>query len=107
MDNAEIFRKNGFDDEIDHNAEAVKMVKLISLPMSKSWTFGVEDIEELTFMLSDSPGVMCRPPSTARVRKMFESRACRMAIMIETGLNQAHLIKVDSHIGELFTADPP
>ena len=42
MDNVEIFQKNGFYFEIDHNAEAMKKVKLVSLPMSKNWTFGVE-----------------------------------------------------------------
>ena len=34
----------------------MEKVKLVSLPRSKNWTFGVEDIEELIFMLSDSPG---------------------------------------------------
>ena len=85
--------------EIDHNVEAVKKVKLVSLPMSKNWTFGVEDIEELIFMLSDSPGVMCRPYS--RVRKMFASRACRMSIMVGTALNQAQMKKVVCHMGEI------
>ena len=98
MDNVEIFQKNGFDFEIDHNAEAMKKVKLVSLPMSKNWTFGVEDIEELIFMLSDSPGVMCRP---SRVRKMFASRACRMSIMVGTALNQAQMKKVVRHMGEI------
>ena len=98
MDNVEIFQKNGFDFEIDHNAEAMKKVKLVSLPMSKNWTFGVEDIEELIFMLSDSPGVMCRP---SRVRKMFASRACRMSIMVGTALNQAQMKKVVCHMGEI------
>lgn len=98
MDNIEIFQKNGFDFEIDQNAEAMKKVKLISLPMSKNWTFGVEDIEELIFMLSDSPGVMCRP---SRVRKMFASRACRMSIMVGTALNQAEMRKIVCHMGEI------
>ena len=98
MDNVEIFQKNGFDFEIDHNAEAMKKVKLVSLPISKNWTFGVEDIEELIFMLSDSPGVMCRP---SRVRKMFASRACRMSIMVGTALNQAQMKKVICHMGEI------
>ena len=61
MDNVEIFQTNGFYFEVDHNAEAMKKVKLVSLPISKNWTFGVEDIEDLIFMLSGSPGVMCRP----------------------------------------------
>ena len=98
MDNVEIFQKNGFDFEIDDNAEAMKRVKLVSLPMSKNWTFGVEDIEELIFMLSDSPRVMCRP---SRVRKMFASRACRMSIMVGTALNQAQMEKVVCHMGEI------
>ena len=98
MDNVEIFQKNGFDFEIDQNAEAMKKVKLVSLPMSKNWTFGVEDIEELIFMLSDSPGVMCRP---SRVRKMFASRACRMSIMVGTALNQAQMKRVVCHMGEI------
>ena len=98
MDNVEIFQKNGFDFEIDDNAEAMKRVKLVSLPMSKNWTFGVEDIEELIFMLSDSPRVMCRP---SRVRKMFASRACRMSIMVGTALNQAQMKKVVCHMGEI------
>ena len=98
MDNIEIFQKNGFDFEIDHNAPAMKKIKLVSLPMSKNWTFGVEDIEELIFMLSDSPNVMCRP---SRVRKMFASRACRMSIMVGTALNQAQMKKIVCHMGEI------
>lgn len=98
MDNAEIFRKNGFEFEIDPNAEAMKKIKLVSLPTSRNWTFGVEDIEELIFMLSDSPGVMCRP---SRVRKMFASRACRMSIMVGTALNHAQMKKILCHMGEI------
>ena len=98
MDNIDVFQKNGFDFEIDHNAKPMEKVKLVALPMSKNWTFGVEDIEELIFMLSDSPGVMCRP---SRVRKMFASRACRMSIMVGTALNQAQMKKIVCHMGEI------
>lgn len=97
-DNVEIFRMNGFEFEIDHNAQAMNKIKLVSLPISKNWTFGTEDIEELIFMLSDSPGVMCRP---SRVRKMFASRACRMSVMIGTALNQAQMKRIVSHMGEI------
>ncbi|XP_035979480.2 mismatch repair endonuclease PMS2 isoform X2 [Halichoerus grypus] len=74
IENLEIFRKNGFDFVIDEGAPVTERAKLISLPTSKNWTFGPQDIDELIFMLSDSPGVMCRP---SRVRQMFASRACR------------------------------
>ena len=60
-------------------AQVMERVKLVSLPTSKNWTFGPADIEELIFMLSDSPGVMCRP---SRVRQMFASRACRKSVSV-------------------------
>ncbi|KAM7381922.1 hypothetical protein PAMA_012671 [Pampus argenteus] len=77
IENIEIFRKNGFEFLVDEDAQVMERVKLVSLPTSKNWTFGPADIEELIFMLSDSPGVMCRP---SRVRQMFASRACRKSV---------------------------
>nr|XP_008016901.2 mismatch repair endonuclease PMS2 isoform X2 [Chlorocebus sabaeus] len=81
IENLEIFRKNGFDFVIDENAPVTERAKLISLPTSKNWTFGPQDIDELIFMLSDSPGVMCRP---SRVKQMFASRACRKSVSKES-----------------------
>ncbi|NWS71398.1 PMS2 endonuclease, partial [Crotophaga sulcirostris] len=98
IENLEIFRKNGFDFEINENAPVTQRVKLISLPTSKNWTFGPQDIDELIFMLSDCPGVMCRP---SRVRQMFASRACRKSVMIGTALNVQEMRKLVIHMGEI------
>ncbi|XP_021110395.1 mismatch repair endonuclease PMS2 isoform X2 [Heterocephalus glaber] len=98
IENLEIFRKNGFDFVIDESAPVTKRAKLISLPTSKNWTFGPQDIDELIFMLSDSPGVMCRP---SRVRQMFASRACRKSVMIGTALNTSEMKKLIVHMGEM------
>ncbi|KAB5555454.1 hypothetical protein PHYPO_G00034430 [Pangasianodon hypophthalmus] len=98
IENLEIFKKNGFDFLIDENAPVMERVKLISVPTSKNWTFGPSDIEELIFMLSDSPGVMCRP---SRVRQMFASRACRKSVMIGTALNTSEMKKLVVHMGEI------
>uniref|UniRef100_A0A8C5WT07 PMS1 homolog 2, mismatch repair system component n=1 Tax=Laticauda laticaudata TaxID=8630 RepID=A0A8C5WT07_LATLA len=98
MDNLEIFQKNGFDFVVDENAPVTERVKLISLPTSKNWTFGSQDVEELIFMLSDSPGIMCRP---SRVRQMFASRACRKSVMIGTALTAGEMKKLISHMGEI------
>ncbi|XP_074866354.1 mismatch repair endonuclease PMS2 [Carettochelys insculpta] len=98
IENLEIFRKNGFDFIIDGDAPVTERVKLISLPTSKNWTFGPQDIEELIFMLSDCPGVMCRP---SRVRQMFASRACRKSVMIGTALNVNEMKKLITHMGEI------
>ena len=67
----------GFSPDFILAAPVTERAKLISLPTSKNWTFGPQDIDELIFMLSDSPGVMCRP---SRVRQMFASRACRKSV---------------------------
>ncbi|NXD25761.1 PMS2 endonuclease, partial [Spelaeornis formosus] len=98
IENLEIFRKNGFDFVIDENAPVTQRVKLVSLPTSKNWTFGPQDIDELIFMLSDCPGVMCRP---SRVRQMFASRACRKSVMIGTALNVQEMRKLITHMGEI------
>ncbi|NXS67927.1 PMS2 endonuclease, partial [Pandion haliaetus] len=98
IENVEIFRKNGFDFVIDENAPVTQRVKLISLPTSKNWTFGPQDIDELIFMLSDCPGVTCRP---SRVRQMFASRACRKSVMIGTALNVQEMRKLVTHMGEI------
>uniref|UniRef100_A0A8C9EI94 PMS1 homolog 2, mismatch repair system component n=1 Tax=Pavo cristatus TaxID=9049 RepID=A0A8C9EI94_PAVCR len=98
IENLEIFRKNGFDFVINENAPVTQRVKLISLPTSKNWTFGPQDIDELIFMLSDCPGVMCRP---SRVRQMFASRACRKSVMIGTALSVQEMRKLVTHMGEI------
>ncbi|XP_060559608.1 mismatch repair endonuclease PMS2-like [Ruditapes philippinarum] len=98
MDNIDIFRKNGFEFIIDEEGPPTQRVKLMSTPVSKNWNFGKEDIEEMIFMLTDSPGVTCRP---SRVRAMFASRACRKSIMIGTRLNKAEMKKLVCHMGEI------
>ncbi|XP_077406561.1 mismatch repair endonuclease PMS2 isoform X2 [Vanacampus margaritifer] len=98
MENIDVFQKNGFEFQIDEEAQVMERVKLVSLPTSKNWTFGPADIEELIFMLSDSPGVMCRP---SRVRQMFASRACRKSVMIGTALSASEMKKLVGHMGEI------
>ncbi|XP_061191290.1 mismatch repair endonuclease PMS2-like isoform X2 [Saccostrea echinata] len=98
MDSLEVFKKNGFDFIIDECAPPMQRVKLTSIPVSRNWTFGKEDIEELIFMLSDSPNVMCRP---SRVRQMFASRACRKSIMIGTALKKSEMKRLVCHMGEI------
>nr|XP_045243800.1 mismatch repair endonuclease PMS2 isoform X2 [Macaca fascicularis] len=77
------------------SAPVTERAKLISLPTSKNWTFGPQDIDELIFLLSDSPGVMCRP---SQVKQMFASRACRKSVMIGTALNTSEIKKLITHM---------
>ena len=66
--NMEAFNRNGFEFDQD--------LKLVKIPISRNWTFGKADIEELLFMLSEdnSDKRVVRP---TRIRAMFASRACR------------------------------
>ncbi|KAK3601871.1 hypothetical protein CHS0354_041804 [Potamilus streckersoni] len=98
IDNLDIFRKNGFDFIIDEDAAVTQRVKLISTPVSKNWNFGKDDIEEMIFMLTDSPGVLCRP---SRVRQMFASRACHKSVVIGTALNKGEMKRLICHMGEI------
>ncbi|XP_046993137.1 mismatch repair endonuclease PMS2 isoform X2 [Schistocerca americana] len=98
IENLDIFNRNGFEFIIDETAEPTKRVKLSSIPISKNWTFGKDDIDELLFMLEGAPHVMCRP---TRVRAMFASRACRKAVMIGTDLSLAEMRRIVDHMGEM------
>lgn len=98
MDNLNVFKKNGFTFEINEQALPTKRVKLLTLPMSKNWIFGKEDIEELLFMLRESPSEFCRP---SRVRAMFASRACRKSVMIGTALKKCDMKVLVDHMAEI------
>ncbi|XP_078461397.1 mismatch repair endonuclease PMS2 isoform X1 [Lampetra planeri] len=98
MENLDIFRKNGFDFIIDEQAPATERVRLTTLPVQRGWMFGVSDVEELVFLLSDRPGVMCRP---SRVQQMLASKACRKSVMIGTALNATEMRRLLLHMGEM------
>ncbi|XP_054285964.1 mismatch repair endonuclease PMS2-like [Macrosteles quadrilineatus] len=98
IDNIDVFKRNGFEFIIDENAQTTSKVKLASVPMSRNWTFGKEDVDELLFMLQDAPGTLCRP---SRVRAMFASRACRKSVMIGSALSHAEMKRLLVHMGEI------
>lgn len=58
---AHIIRENGFDFVVDENEKATNRIKLTSVPLSKNWIFGKEDIDEILFILENAPeGKICR-----------------------------------------------
>lgn len=99
IENINIFEINGFKFVIDESAEAGSKIKIHSKPYSKNWEFGKEDIEEMIFMLDDSPpNSVCRP---SRIRTMLASRACRKSIMIGDPLTKKQMKKLLENMGEL------
>jgi len=101
MDNLPVFEKNGFHFEIDENAPSTEKVSLASLPISKNWTFGKEDIDELIFMLSEAGEDSAEHFRPSRVRAMFASRACRTSVMVGTSLSRQDMVRLVRHMGEI------
>nr|CAB3264971.1 mismatch repair endonuclease PMS2-like [Phallusia mammillata] len=99
VENISIFQRNGFDFNItEDSVSGQDQVFLNRVPMSKNWDFGSADVDELIFMLSDAPGVFCRP---SRIRQMFASRACRKSVMIGTALNAREMRRLLDHMAEI------
>ncbi|XP_076235693.1 mismatch repair endonuclease PMS2 [Calliopsis andreniformis] len=96
IEHQKTFEDNGFSFKINPEAECGHRAELIGMPVSGSWQFGQEDIEELIFLIREG-GVekkenhIFRP---SRVRQMLASRACRSAVMIGTALNNNEMQKL-------------
>lgn len=92
--------------------EPTRRVALSSVPMSGNWLFGPSDVDELLFILQDSP-FNFSDESTAlsqaqmarfrpsRVRAMFASRACRKAVMVGDPLTSSQMKKLVTQLGDL------
>lgn len=98
LDNLDVFVTNGFQFDIDETRPFSQRVKLKSVPQSRNWSFGKEDVDELIFMLSDCPGSLCRP---SRVRAMFASRACRKSVMVGTALTAGRMREMIDNMGKI------
>ncbi|KAI5270838.1 DNA mismatch repair protein MutL [Aureobasidium subglaciale] len=92
---------NGFVIEIDTSgaSDVGLRCKLLALPMSKSVTFDLSDLEELLHLLSDHSGGEVPRPS--KVRKMLAMRACRSSIMVGKTLSKSQMLKVVRNLGEM------
>lgn len=99
MNNLNIFESNGFKIIIDESASPGQKCKLTSLPISKSTTFGIDDVQELIYLIHSHPGqtdLKC-----SKLRAMFASRACRKSIMVGDSLTPKIMSKVVNHLSTL------
>ena len=94
--------------------DTTKRTSLISIPMSGGWVFGPSDVDELLFLLQDSPvntsqitegdelsAAMMARYRPSRIRAMFASRACRKAVMVGTALTPAKMKKYLQQLSQL------
>ncbi|OZJ03360.1 hypothetical protein BZG36_02984 [Bifiguratus adelaidae] len=97
-ENEDIIAANGYEIEVHHDAPPTQRIKLLAQPVSKSTVFGIKDLEELIYLLSEHPGEMVR---CSKARAMFASRACRKSVMIGHTLNKSKMIQIVKHMGEI------
>eukprot|EP01137_Pigoraptor_chileana_P005807 Opistho-2@49390 len=99
LEHLSVFRQNGFEFLVDADAPVTKRVMLAAVPQSKGTSFGPADVDEMIYLLSESPELtFCRP---SRVRAMLASRACRKSIMIGTPLSKPQMKRLLQHMGHM------
>ena len=90
-------------------------MSLTCVPMSGNWLFGPSDVDELLFLLQDSPVHSSSSEETgnsisqavmaayrpSRVRAMFASRACRKSVMVGDPLTTAQMTKLLHQLSQL------
>ena len=104
----DLFRKNGFlfedkrdPDGVPGNQGSVRFVNITATPMSRNWSFGVPDVEEMLFLLQDFDTSNRKAIRPSRVRQMFASRACRKSIMIGQGLKLHEMLNILKNMSQL------
>lgn len=96
----------------DSIEEPTRRVSLSSVPTSGNWLLGPSDIDELLFLLQDSPvnemedrnqlsQAMMARYRPSRVRAMFASRACRKAVMVGDPLTLSRMASLLNQLGKL------
>ena len=98
LDNLELFRKNGFDFQVDEDQPPCSRLSLTRFPFHKNTTFGMEDVYELIALVQERPGEDFR---CSRVLAMYAMRACRMSTMIGTPLNKREMQRILANLGQL------
>ncbi|KAK0540296.1 ATP-binding mismatch repair protein [Tilletia horrida] len=99
-------KKNGFELEVDEEAQAGARLKLLAQPLSKGISFGPKDLAELLHLLRNlTPGsAQAQTMRCSKARAMFASRACRSSVMVGRPLNARQMRTILTHMG---TIDQP
>ncbi|TPX37263.1 hypothetical protein SeLEV6574_g07949 [Synchytrium endobioticum] len=101
MDHLDVFRRNGFDIEVNAGAPAMHRLKLLSCPFVKNKLFGVTDVEEIISKLSEGGPSTIRP---SRIDALIASKACRKSVMIGMALEKSMMVKI---VGNMSGLDQP
>ncbi|KAG0206464.1 hypothetical protein BGX28_002097 [Mortierella sp. GBA30] len=130
VDHMKMLNKNGFYLDYSPEAPVSHRLRLVTLPVSESVVFDLQDFEELVFLLSQQTAssigdaydtsakeevgldqhqrTLQQPGSSpekvvrcSKVRTLFASRACRRSVMIGHVLNHSQMKRIVRHMGEI------
>lgn len=101
LSNIDLFKKQGFNFNIDSSKRVGKKLSLVTVPISKDHAFGRTDIDELISELSDSSPSVMNSYVLKRIKKMIASRACRASVMFGDDLSFSKMKSIVSNMGEL------
>lgn len=96
-----------FEIEINENEPRIdRRCRVLSYPTisgAQKCVFGIEEIDEILSHLTDTNEQTRQEEhyESARLRKVFASKACRMSIMIGTDLTKKQMTNVVRHLADL------
>ena len=111
LEHQDLLLRNGFVVEVDQSGSTPvgQRCSLVSLPMSKEYTFTLSDLEELIALLADAPSnpspstssTNSAIPRPTKIRKLLAMRACRSSIMIGKVMTGRQMQKLVGKMGEI------
>lgn len=100
-DNLSVFKQHGFTFSYDENAAPGKRFRLLTVPYTKDWFGGKDDVEELINIICETPIKLSNDYKLKSLKKLFASRACRSSIMIGKKLSFVMMKEVVAQMSDL------
>jgi len=91
----------GFGVVVNETAAPGHRIHLSSIPISKEWTAGKEDIEEIVGKIIDTPIELLKDYKLETFRRVIASRACRSSVMIGDSLFNSQMKTIVSQMSDL------
>lgn len=100
MQNLALLKQNGFTFQVDEQAACGRRVRLASVPTSKDYTFGKEDVEEIVNDICEQ-GHLPSSYRSSKVKIMLGYRACHASKRIGDTLTWKEMRTILDHMPEL------
>ncbi|XP_054168173.1 mismatch repair endonuclease PMS2-like [Oppia nitens] len=102
IDHLNTFKSLGFGIFADETAKPGHRLYLATLPISKEWTAGKEDIEEIVGTIIETPIELLANYKLNGFKKVIASRACRSSVMIGESLFNSQMKTIVTQMSQLM-----